>query len=470
MTHPREDLLSPSASALDATISSDLPPSARLAPSTSLVVEGGSAVGGSLRPSGNKNAALPLLAACLLTDEEVTLDNLPSIGDVRTMIGLLEHLGVVAERHGPGSWSLRGGPSHAEPDAAACARIRASILLAGPLLARCGEVRLPPPGGDVIGRRRLDTHILAFEELGARATVLHDALHFEARVLQGAEIFLDEASVTATENAILAAVLARGHTTLLHAACEPHVQDLCVLLNKMGARIVGIGTNRLEIEGVAALHGARHAVGPDLIEIGSFVALGAATGGELVIERVCAEDLRATTLGLRRLGVEIELQPRTGAMSADDRGRHDLWLRPDQCLRVRSDAGGAIPTIDDAPWPGFPADLLPIMVVLATQCEGTVLIHEKLFESRLFFTDKLCSMGARLVLCDPHRVLSSGPSKLFGQELSSPDIRAGMALLIAALCAEGRSTIHNAHQIDRGYVDIDRRLAALGARVQRVAR
>lgn len=427
-------------------------------------------MGGRLRPSGNKNAALPLLAATLLTDEEVVLSNVPDIGDVRTMLRLLEGLGATVNRLGVDRWSVRGGPSHSTPDRRECARIRASILLAGPLLARCGEVDLPSPGGDVIGRRRLDTHILAFESLGASASLEPDGLKLDCRQLGGAEIFLDEPSVTGTENAVLAAVLARGHTTLLNAASEPHVQELCVLLNVMGARILGVGSNRLEIEGVERLHGARYDVGPDLIEIGSLVALSAATGGELELDGVCRDDLRAARLGFARLGVEFDLEPFEEQLRSSARGRHVLHLPAQQQRAVQCDLGGAIPKIDDAPWPGFPADLLPLMVVLATQCSGTVLIHEKLFESRLFFTDRLCGMGARLVLCDPHRVLSSGPSQLTGQELSSPDIRAGMALLIAALCAEGTSTIHNARQIDRGYVDIVERLGLLGADLRRVQR
>ncbi len=444
----------------------------RLAPSTSFVVRGGRPVGGTLTPSGNKNAALPLLAATLLSDEPVVLENVPDIGDVRTMLALLEDLGARVTREEATTWRVCGGPASSTPERSACQRIRASILLAGPLLARTGEVQLPPPGGDVIGRRRLDTHFLAFEQLGATTSFEGDALRIHG-ALRGAEIFLDEPSVTATENALLAAVLAQGHTTLLNAACEPHVQELCVLLNTMGARIHGIGTHRLDIEGVDQLHGTRYRLGPDLIEVGSLVALAAATGGELCLERVCLDDLRSTRLGLSRLGVEVELSARASAstdLRATDRGRHDLHLAPQQALEVAPDLGGAIPKLDDGPWPAFPADLLPIMVVLATQCRGTVLVHEKMFESRLFFVDRLCGMGARLVLCDPHRVLSAGPSQLLGQELSSPDIRAGMALLIGALCAEGRSTIHNAHQIDRGYVEIDTRLRTLGADIERVAR
>lgn len=446
------------------------PPATPLQPSSSLVVRGGRPVGGRLRPSGNKNAALPLLAATLLTDEEVVLSNVPDIGDVRTLLRLLEGLGKTVQRQDVDRWSIHGGLTHGSPDREECARIRASILLAGPLLARCGEVDLPSPGGDVIGRRRLDTHILAFESLGASAYLRPEGLRLDCGDLRGAEIFLDEPSVTGTENAILAAALAQGHTTLLNAASEPHVQELCVLLNAMGARILGIGSNRLEIEGVERLHGARYEVGPDLIEIGSLLALSAATRGELELDGVCLEDLRAARIGFARLGVRFDLEAKQYQLRSTCRGRHTLHLSSQQRLEVQCDLGGAIPKIDDGPWPGFPADLLPLMVVLATQCAGTVLIHEKLFESRLFFTDRLCCMGARLVLCDPHRVISSGPSKLTGQELSSPDIRAGMALLIAALCAEGTSTIHNARQIDRGYVDIVERLGALGADLQRVPR
>jgi UDP-N-acetylglucosamine 1-carboxyvinyltransferase len=335
-------------------------------------------------------------------------------------------------------------------------KIRASILLAGPMLARRGHVVLPPPGGDVIGRRRIDTHVLALQALGARFSATNDAYTFELdRRLRGAEIFLDEASVTATENAIMAAALAGGRTTIMNAAGEPHVQDLCRLINAMGGKIRGIGTNVLVIDGVERLHSAEYTLGPDYIEVGSMIVLAAVTGGELRIVDARPDEHRATRIAFGKLGIRF-----------DSDGR-DVIVPGGQTLSVQSDLGGAIPKVEDAVWPGFPADLTSIAVVGATQSEGTVVVHEKLFESRLFFVDRLASMGARLILCDPHRVVVTGRSRLWGQELSSPDIRAGMALVIAALCADGTSIIHNVQQIDRGYERIDERLAALGARIAR---
>ncbi len=426
--------------------------------SESFEIEGGHGVEGTIRPGGNKNAALPLIAAALLTDDEVVLRNVPEIRDVQAQLDLLEALGVQVRRPEPNAVSLcAASVGDAEPDPELCGRIRASVLIAGPLLARRGPVRIAPPGGDVIGRRRLDTHVLALEALGARVSADPQEYAFRApRGLRGRDVFLDEASVTATENAVMAAALAEGSTTIQNAACEPHVQDLCGLINAMGGRIEGSGTNRLHIEGVARLHGAEFELGPDYIEVGSLITLAAVTGGELRIVDARPEEHRATRIAFGRLGIVFE---------ADG---PDLVVGGGQTLRVAAELGGAIPKIEDAPWPGFPADLTSLAVVAATQSEGTVLIFEKMFESRLFFVDRLVSMGARLILCDPHRVVVTGRSQLVGQDLSSPDIRAGMALVIAALCAEGQSRIQNIQQIDRGYERIDERLAALGAHITRV--
>ncbi|MFO0724137.1 MAG: UDP-N-acetylglucosamine 1-carboxyvinyltransferase [Myxococcota bacterium] len=424
-------------------------------------IEGGHPIGGVITPAGNKNAALPLIAAALLTDEEVILHNVPMIRDVRALLEILAGIGVTVGDRGQGSISLRAaGVNGAEADPKLAKSIRASILLAGPMLARRGRVRLPPPGGDVIGRRRIDTHVLGLEALGAKFHATPDTFSFsiEGR-LKGAEIFLDEASVTGTENVVMAAALAEGTTTIMNAACEPHVQELCVLINSMGGKISGVGTNTLVIEGVKKLHGAEHRLGPDLIEVGSLIVLAAVTGGELRLQGTRASELRSARIAFGRLGIRFETSP-TG---------DEVLVRGQQELRVESDIQNAIPKIEDSPWPGFPADLTSIAVVAATQSEGTVLIHEKMFESRLFFVDRLQSMGAKLILCDPHRVVVSGRARLWGQELSSPDIRAGMALVIAALCADGKSVIHNVQQIDRGYERIDERLAALGARIRRRA-
>jgi UDP-N-acetylglucosamine 1-carboxyvinyltransferase len=422
-------------------------------------IEGGRPIEGSIRPAGNKNAALPLLAACLLTEEQVTLRNVPEIRDVAALLDILAGLGVQIGMPADGVVTLKAADVNGrQPDAATSGRIRASILLAGPLVARRGHVVLAPPGGDIIGRRRFDTHVLALEALGATFTGSLEAYRFVADGrLKGAEIFLDEASVTGTENAVMAAALASGTTTIMNAASEPHVQDLCRLLVAMGAKIQGIGTNTLVIEGVERLHGADYTLGPDYIEVGSLIVLAAVTGGRLVIEDARPSEHRATRIAFGRLGIRFESSP-------DGR---DIVVPAGQDLRVQADLFGAVPKIEDAVWPGFPADLTSIAVVGATQSEGTIVIHEKLFESRLFFTDRLASMGARLILCDPHRVVVSGRSTLYGQDLVSPDIRAGMALVIAALCARGRSVIHNVQQIDRGYERIDERLEALGARILR---
>jgi UDP-N-acetylglucosamine 1-carboxyvinyltransferase len=420
------------------------------------LVRGGRPLNGTVRPAGNKNAALPAIAATLLADGPVELGNMPRIRDVETMLDLVADLGAAVEWTGPNTVRVdaRGAESKAlNPDL--CARIRASILLAGPLLARFGRVTLPPPGGDVIGRRRVDTHFLALEQLGA-SLALGASYQIEAKQLKGTEIFLDEPSVTGTENALMAAVAAQGRSVLRNAASEPHVQDVARLLVAMGARIDGIGTNVYTIEGGAPLGGTTYNIGPDHIEIASFIGLAAVTNGHLVIEDVRADDLRSTLLGFDRLGVRPRVD---GSRLIVDAGQE---------RRVRPDLGGHVPKLEDGPWPAFPADAMSIGVVTATQCEGMVLIFEKMFESRLFFVDKLIGMGARIVLCDPHRAVIAGPSQLRGGTVESPDIRAGMAMLLAALAAEGQSTIHNVGQIERGYEQIDSRLRALGAEIERL--
>jgi UDP-N-acetylglucosamine 1-carboxyvinyltransferase len=420
------------------------------------LVRGGRPVSGTVRPAGNKNAALPAIAATLLADGPVELGNIPRIRDVEAMLALLVDLGAKVEWTGPNAVRIDARGAESRPlNPELCARIRASILLAGPLLARFGSVMLPPPGGDVIGRRRVDTHFLALEQLGA-SLIVGDRYEIEAKHLDGADIFLDEPSVTGTENALMAAVAARGRTVIRNAAAEPHVQDLARLLVAMGAHIEGIGTNVYTIEGGRPLGGTSYAIGPDHIEIASFIGLAAVTNGNLAIEGVRPDDLRATLFGFDRLGV----RPRIDG--------HHLIVDGGQERRIRPDLGGHIPKLEDGPWPAFPADAMSIAVVVATQCEGTVLIFEKMFESRLFFVDKLIGMGARIVLCDPHRAVISGPARLRGGVVESPDIRAGMAMLLAALAAEGESTIHNIGQIERGYERIDERLRALGAQIERL--
>jgi UDP-N-acetylglucosamine 1-carboxyvinyltransferase len=420
------------------------------------IVEGGRRLEGTIRPGGNKNAALPILAACLLTDEVVLLKNLPDIQDVRVMLEIMEGLGASVERLEANVVRIEAkGEIGSTPDIELSKKIRASILLAGPLLARCGRVSVAKPGGDAIGRRRVDTHLLALEALGAQIEVSAYEYRMEARALKGRKMFLDEASVTATENAIMAAVLAEGETSIYNAAAEPHVQDLCHLLNKMGAQIEGIATNSLRITGVDTLHGCEFYINSDHIEVGSYIGLAAVTRSELLIEDGVPEHMYAVRHMLEKLGVDIRIEGK------------NIRVPKEQELRVRYDIGAAVPKIDDGPWPLFPADLLSIMIIIATQAEGTTMIFEKMFESRLFFTDKLIGMGARIILCDPHRAIIVGGNRLHGAEISSPDIRAGMALLLAALCAKGESTIHNVHQIDRGYERIDERLNALGARITR---
>src|SRR4051812_19272932 len=447
------------------------------------VIEGGAPLAGRIRPEGNKNAALPLLAASLLTSEPVELDNVPRIRDVDAMLELLDDLGVEVAWTGANRVRLRAADVRTTAlDVRLAERIRASLLLAGPLLARCGRVELPPPGGDVIGRRRVDTHLLAFEGLGATISVGQTYRIWAEGGLRGTELFLDEASVTGTENAIMAAVLAAGETTILNAACEPHVQDLCRLLVSMGADIEGIGSNGVRIRGQRALRGREHpassdhieggpvlglGAGPggggehrvcsDHIEVGSFIGLAAVTGGDVTIEDCEIQDLRATLQAFARLGVQVEIDGR------------DLRVPPNQELVVVDDFGDQVAKIDSGVWPAFPADLTSIAVAVATQARGTILIFEKMFENRLFFTDKLVGMGAKIILCDPHRAVVTGPARLYGQRLSSPDIRAGMALLIGALCAEGQSVIGDVEQIDRGYERIDERLRELGAQIERVS-
>ena len=426
-------------------------------PEDSFVVEGGRPLAGTVAASGNKNEALPALAATLLAPAPTTLTNVPNISDVATLLEILEHLGVGRTAPGSGSVTLdAAGLDGHEPSLELGRTIRGSFLLAPALLHRTGRARLPRPGGDRIGRRRIDTHLHALELLGAEVEA--GERDYSLRVdggFRGGDIFLDEASVMATENAVMAAAVAHGRTRIGNAASEPHVQGLCRLLVSMGASISGIGTNLLEVEGVPELHGAEHRIGPDHIEVGSFIAIAAMTGGELRITGIDADDLRMILMVFARLGVEVRLEG------------DSLLVPAKQDLQIRDDRDGAIPKVDDAPWPGFPSDLSSIALVLATQARGTVLIHEKMFENRLFFVDRLIAMGARIVLCDPHRAIVTGPTELVGETITSPDIRAGMALLAAALCARGRSVIMNAHQVDRGYEAIDVRLRDLGAEIRR---
>jgi len=422
------------------------------------VIEGGVPLSGTVVPAGNKNAALPLLAACLLTDEEIVLHNIPRIRDTEAMLVLLEDLGVTVERRDHNTVALCAeGVRKTEVDPTLAERIRASFLVAGPLLARFGEAMMPPPGGDVIGRRRLDPHLDAFRALGAR--VEHDRdirLTAPDGGLQACDFFMDEPSVMGTENALMAAAATTGTTVIRNAACEPHVQDLARMLNKMGAAIEGIGSNVMYVHGMGALGGCEHAVSPDHIEIASFMALAGVTGGELRIQGCVPEDMRMICLVFERLGLRSTWDGL------------DIIVPGGQKLVVARDAGDYQSKVEDGPWPAFPADLTSIAVALATQSEGSVLIFEKMFENRLFFVDKLISMGAEITICDPHRAIVIGPRRLRGARLSSPDIRAGMAILIAALCAQGGSEIHNVREIDRGYERIDERLRDLGARIERV--
>lgn len=421
------------------------------------IIEGGIPLKGEVTPAGNKNAALPLLAACLLTDEPVILKNVPDILDVQTMRKLFESMGVVITDLEPHVWKIEAKnvrPADLDPDITR--RIRASILIAGPMAARGGELHLPPPGGDVIGRRRVDTHLLALEKLGT--IVSYDrAFHFKSNGLIGAEILLDEASVTATENAIMACSLAKGHSIIRNAASEPHIQELCHFLNKMGADISNIGSNTLNINGVDKLHGTEFTIGPDYLEVISFVGAAVVTRGEITIKNAGNQYLDMIRLVFGRLGVHWE--------ACGD----DIQVPSEQRLTIESDLGGAIPEISVMPWPAFPTDLMSIALVVATQSKGTVLFHDWMYPSRMFFTDKLVGMGAQIVLCDPHRCIINGPTRFYGEKMESPDIRAGMALVLAALSANGKSVIRNIGQIDRGYERVDAKLASLGANIVRMA-
>ncbi|HOW52423.1 MAG TPA: UDP-N-acetylglucosamine 1-carboxyvinyltransferase [bacterium] len=421
-------------------------------------IQGGAVAEGYITPSGNKNEALPVLAAALLADGPVTLHNVPDILDVRIMLEIMEFMGVSTTRSAPNTLTITAGALTDKPlDRALCSRIRTSILFAGPLLARFGKVILPPPGGDIIGRRRVDTHFFGFSQLGAQYSVDANGYRISAQKLTGADIHLDEASVTATENIVMAAVRANGRSTIYNAACEPHVQGLCRFLNGMGAHIEGIGTNRLVIDGVSHLSGTIHTIGPDYIEAGSFIALAALTGGSITIRDTAPHHLRKVLYTFSTLGIETEI-----------RGE-DIFVPRHGRLVMKKEMHNAIPKIDDGPWPAFPSDLMSIAIVVASQSEGTVLFFEKMFESRLFFVDRLIEMGAQIILCDPHRVVVSGHSALYGTTLESPDIRAGMALLIAAIAAKGRSRINNVRQIDRGYEQIDGKLSKIGITIDRCA-
>ena len=419
-------------------------------------IEGGIPIRGTVKASGNKNSALPCIASSLLTDETVILRNIPDIEDTSVMISILQSLGASVEKIEHHTWKIEAKKiEKTDIPSELSKKIRASILFAGPLVARAGKAVMPPPGGDVIGRRRLDTHFLALQELGARITV-DGPFTFTANKLVGADLFLDETSVTATENAVMAAILAEGRTKITNAASEPHVQDLCNMLVAMGAKISGIGSNILVIDGVKKLHGVDFSIGPDFMEIGSYIGLAAATKGSITITGVRAEDMRPLRVAFGKLGITWTIEGDT------------LTVAVGQEMKVNTDLGGMIPKIDDSPWPGFPPDLTSIMTVVATQVEGTVLIFEKMFESRMFFVDKLISMGARITLCDPHRAVVSGPSTLHGDNLVSPDVRAGMAMVIAAMAAHGESTISNIYQIERGYEHLVEKLQSLGAHIKRV--
>jgi UDP-N-acetylglucosamine 1-carboxyvinyltransferase len=420
-------------------------------------IEGGVPLTGEITPSGNKNAALPILAATLLTNEPVILHNVPNIRDVIDMRKLVASLGVKIENLSENSWRIAARsvrPADLDPDL--CRRIRASILLAGPMLARTGGFRLPPPGGDVIGRRRLDTHNLALKALGAEVKYARTTFTFQSKRLKGNDILLDEASVTATENVIMAAVTAKGMTTLRNAASEPHVQDLCNMLTTLGAKIDGIGSNTLHIEGVDTLHGGEFSIGPDYLEVVSFIGAAVVTHGEVRIRNAGNEYLDMIRFVFRRLGVNWETDG------------EDILVPAKQRLKVEPDLGNAIPEIKSNIWPAFPTDLISIAITVATQARGSVLFHDWMYPGRMYFTDKLVAMGAQIVLCDPHRVIVTGPSKLFGEKVESPDIRAGMALVLAALAIPGKSTIRNVGQIDRGYERVDEKLRSLGANIERL--
>ena len=422
------------------------------------VIEGGVPLAGTMRPAGNKNGALPILASAILTEDEVVVANVPRIRDVDAMLSILEAIGVQVSWRGPNEVALCAANVHGvEIERDLAELIRASFLLAGPLLARFGRAVMPPPGGDVIGRRRLDPHLDAFRAMGATADCGREIVLSAPNGLKPTDVFMDEPSVMATENALMAAALTPGTTVIGNAACEPHVQDLARMLVKMGADIQGIGSNLITVNGAKELHGCEHEVAPDHIEIGSFIALAGVTGGELRIKDMVPGDLRMIRLVFERLGLRTELDG------------NDVLVPGAQKLTIQADVGEYKSKIQDGPWPAFPADLTSIAVALATQAEGSILVHEWMFENRLIFTDKLILMGADIVMCDPHRAIVTGPRRLRGERVESPDIRAGMAMLLAALCAKGKSEIGNIRQIDRGYERIDERLRELGARIERVA-
>jgi UDP-N-acetylglucosamine 1-carboxyvinyltransferase len=420
------------------------------------IIEGGYPLHGEVTPAGNKNAALPLLAACLLTDEPIVLKNVPEIRDVQTMRDLLLSLGVIIETIAPNVWKIQAKnvrPADLDPDI--CRKIRASILLAGPMTARSGELVLPPPGGDVIGRRRVDTHLLALKRLGADVTYDRSFRFAAPQGLTGADILMDEASVTATENAIMACTMAKGTSTIRNAASEPHIQELCHFLNRLGAKIENIGSNTLCIEGVDKLHGGEFTIGPDYLEVCSFIGAAVVTHGSIRIRNAGPQYLDMIRLVFGRLGVVWEYDG------------EDLIVPAEQPLEIEPDLGGMIPEISVMPWPSFPTDLMSIAIVVATQSNGSILFHDWMYPSRMFFTDKLVGMGAHIVLCDPHRCIVQGPTRLAGEKMESPDIRAGMSLVLAALSAKGSSQIRNIGQIDRGYEQVDMKLASLGAHIVR---
>jgi UDP-N-acetylglucosamine 1-carboxyvinyltransferase len=420
------------------------------------IIEGEHPLHGEVTPAGNKNSALPALAACLMTDQRVTLNNMPDILDVRAMRSLLESLGVEINVDG-NTWHIQARevrPANLDPEL--CRKIRASILLAGPMVARAGELHLPPPGGDVIGRRRVDTHILALRRLGVKVDYNRN-FHFTAKELRGADILLDETSVTATENAIMGAVLSKGTTVLRNAASEPHVQELCHFLNQLGAKIENIGSNTLFIHGVPRLDGGEFTIGPDYLEVASFIGAAVVTKGNIRIRNAGVEYLDMIRFVYKRLGIEWENEG------------DDILVPSEQSLCIEPDLGGAIPEISVMPWPAFPTDVMSVAIVVATQSQGSVLFHDWMYPSRMYFTDKLVAMGAQIVLCDPHRCIVQGPNQLFGETLESPDIRAGMALVLASLSAKGKSVIRNVTQIDRGYGQVDKKLAEMGAVIQRVS-
>lgn len=421
------------------------------------IIEGGHPLRGTVTPAGNKNAALPLLAACLLTAEPVVLHNIPRIRDVETMRQLICDVGATVTDVDAHTWRIHTPRlTKARLDPELCKRIRASMLLAGPIVARGGEIELPPPGGDVIGRRRLDTHLLALEALGVETTYTPGQFRLRAKHLHGAHMLLDECSVTATENAVMAAVLASGETVITNAASEPHVQDLCQFLNVLGAQISGIGSNTLTIQGVPALHGGEYTIGPDYLEVLSFVGAAVVTRGEVRIRQAGLAQLPMIRLVFNKLGVVWQTEG------------DDLIVPAAQPLSIVPDLGSAIPEIKTNVWPAFPTDLTSIAITVATQSNGTVLFHDWMYSGRMYFTDKLVGMGARITLCDPYRCLVLGPAQLLAEQVESPDIRAGMALLLAALCAQGTSVIRNIRQIERGYERIEEKLRALGANIKRV--